>query len=140
MSQPATSTELDTVVSTLMDAWNRHDIEAHTALFHPDADFVNVLGMRARGRTEIEKMHTQVHRTIFRNSVLRSEGHTVRLLSPTIALIHVNWEMTGAEGLPGWEPGAIRHGLMTWVLVAENGRWLITASHNTDIVPIAMPK
>ncbi len=48
MSQPATATELDTVVSTLIDAWNRHDMVAHTALFHPDADFVNVLGMRMR--------------------------------------------------------------------------------------------
>jgi len=47
--------------------------------------------------------------------------------------------MTGAEALPGWEVRAVRHGLMTLVLVEENGQWLITAAHNTDIVPLTMP-
>ena len=84
-------------------------------------------------------MHAHLHRTIFRNSVLRAEQHTVRFLSPTIALVHVNWEMTGAEALPGWEVRAVRHGLMTLVLVEENGQWLITAAHNTDIIPLTMP-
>jgi len=43
---------------------------------------------------------------MFRNTTLRAESHTVRFLSPTIALAHVNWEMTGAQGLPGWDPGS----------------------------------
>jgi uncharacterized protein (TIGR02246 family) len=140
INKTTTATEVDKVVSDVIDTWNRHDMTAHTALFHPDADFVNVLGKRLQGRKEIDEIHHHLHRTIFRNTVLRSEGHTVRFLTPTIALVHVNWEMTGAEGLPGWQPAAVRHGLMTWVLVEENGKWLITAAHNTDTVPIAMPK
>jgi uncharacterized protein (TIGR02246 family) len=127
------------MVSEAIDTWNRHDMTAHVALFHPDADFVNVLGRRMHGRTEIDAIHQRLHRTIFRNSALRSEGHTVRFLTPAIAIVHLNWEMTGAEGLPGWQPAEVRHGLMTWVLVEEDGKWRIVAAHNTDTVPIPMP-
>jgi len=139
---PASSaaTSMDRVVSEAIDTWNRHDMTAHTALFHPDADFVNVLGKRMRGRTEIDAIHQNLHRTIFRNSVLRSEGHTVRFLSPVVAIVHLNWQMTGAEGVQGWQPAATRHGIMTWVLVEQNGSWLIIASHNTDSVPVPMPQ
>ena len=136
---PTATAEIESLLSALITDWNRHDMASHAALFHPAADFVNVVGMHKQGRAEIEEMHTHLHRTIFRDTTLRDESHTVRFLSPTIALAHVNWEMTGAQGLPGWEPGTIRRGVMTLVLTEENDRWLVTAAHNTDVVPVPMP-
>jgi len=76
---------------------------------------------------------------MFRNTTLRAESHTVRFLSPTIALAHVNWEMTEAQGLPGWDHGVVRHGVLTLDLTEEDRRWLVTAAHNTDVVPVSMP-
>ena len=142
MTEPSTSasTLVDAAVSALMDAWNRHDMVAYAAQFHPQADFVNVIGMHWTGRQEIEAAHLHLHHTIFRNSTLQSEGHTVRFLAPEIAIAHVNWQMTGAEGLPGWDVATVRHGVMTLVLVGDAGNWLVTAAHNTDIVPLSMPK
>ena len=32
-----------------------------------------------------------------------------------------------------------RHGVITGVFVERNGRWLISAFQNTDIVPISLP-
>ncbi len=136
----AASALVDAVISALIDSWNRHDMVAYAAQFHPQADFVNVLGMHWHGRQEIETTHVNLHRTIFRNSILQKEAHAVRFLSSTIALAHVNWQMTGAEGMTGWDVAAVRHGVMTLVLVEDDGQWLITAAHNTDIVPLAMPK
>jgi uncharacterized protein (TIGR02246 family) len=136
---PTTTAEIESVLSALITDWNRHDMAAHTALFHPTADFVNVVGMHKHGRQEIEEMHMHLHRTIFGDTTLRDESHTVRFLSPTIALAHVNWDMTGAQALPGWEPGTVRRGVMTLVLTEEDHRWLVTAAHNTDVVPISMP-
>jgi uncharacterized protein (TIGR02246 family) len=136
----ATASGIETVVTAVVGAWNRHDMKAYSALFTEDADFVNVVGMHFRGRPQIEAVHLDLHRTIFRNSNLRAVSTTVRSLNDQVALAHVAWEMTGAEGLPGWNVPELRKGMMSLVLVRTGDRWLITAAQNTDAVPLELPK
>jgi uncharacterized protein (TIGR02246 family) len=131
---------IETVVSAVVDAWNRHDMKAYAAQFTEDADFVNVVGMHFRGRPQIEAVHIDLHRTIFRNSNLRSVNTTVRPVNDQVAMAHVAWEMTGAEGLPGWNVPELRKGMMSLVLVLRGDRWLISAAQNTDVVPLELPK
>jgi len=54
---------IETVVSAVVDAWNRHGMKAYAAQFTEDADFVNVVGMHFRGRPQIEAVHIDLHRT-----------------------------------------------------------------------------
>ena len=138
-SQRPEMAELRSVISALFDTWNSHDMSAFAALFSRHAQFVNVLGMQWHGREEIEARHAEAHRTIFRNSTLRPEGYGVRGLTPTIVLVHLNWQMRGADNLPGREPGQDRYGVMT-LLIERGERWLITAAHNTETVPIPVSK
>jgi hypothetical protein len=49
-------------------AWNSHDMKAFGDLFHDDAAFVNVNGMYAHGRHEIQRSTETVHAGFFRNS------------------------------------------------------------------------
>ena len=141
MASSAEATEnVRAVVSSLAESWNRHDMTAFAAAFSENADFVNVVGMHWRGRQEIEAKHATVHRTIFRNSNLHILDIAVRSLGPDIALAHVWTQLKGAESLPGRNVPETRHALMTCVLVKEADRWLITAAHNTDIVPVAFPE
>jgi len=129
-----------TVLSSLAQSWNRHDMTAFASAFSEDADFVNVIGMHWRGREEIEAKHAITHRTIFRNSNLQILDSTVRFLSPSVAIAHVRTQLKGAESLPGRNAAEIRHALLTCVLVKEHNRWLIAAAHNTEIVPVAFPE
>lgn len=140
MTSTQTAPGIDTVVSAVVEAWNRHDMKAYSAQFTEDADFVNVVGMHFRGRPQIEAVHVDLHRTIFRNSFLRAVSATVRPVNDQVALAHVAWEMTGAEGLPGWNVPELRKGMMSLVLVRTGDRWLITAAQNTDAVPLELPK
>jgi uncharacterized protein (TIGR02246 family) len=112
---------------------------AFAAAFAENADFVNVIGMHWQGRQEIEAKHTVTHRTIFRNSTLQIVDQSVRFLSPSIALAHVSTELKGAESLRERVASETRRSLLTCVLVKEADRWLITAAHNTDIVPVPFP-
>ncbi len=138
-AQPTTDAKAQIAnnVAAFADSWNRHDMQALAALFTEDADFVNVIGMHWHGRSEIEARHVDVHRTIFRNSTLHTLDHSLRLLSPGVVLAHINWEMAGHENPPGatFAPG-VRHGVITGVFVEQEGRWLIAAFHNTEVVPI----
>jgi uncharacterized protein (TIGR02246 family) len=140
MTSTPTATGVDTVVSAVVEAWNRHDMKALAAQFTEDADFVNVVGMHFRGRPQIEAVHIDLHRTIFKNSFLRAVNTTVRPLNDQATMAHVAWEMTGAEGLPGWNVPELRKGMMSLVLVRAGDRWLIAAAQNTDIVPLDLPK
>jgi len=65
---------------------------------------------------------------------------TVRPVNDQVAMAHVAWEMTGAEGLPGWNVPELRKGMMSLVLVLRGDRWLISAAQNTDVVPLELPK
>jgi hypothetical protein len=62
------------VLTGFVEAWNRHDAKAFSMLFAEDADFTNVRGMSAHGRTEVEKMHAPRFATNFKDS------HQTRLL------------------------------------------------------------
>ena len=33
----------------------------------------------------------------------------------------------------------LKDGVMTLVLIEEDEHWLVTAAHNTDVVPVSMP-
>jgi uncharacterized protein (TIGR02246 family) len=140
MTSTQTAPGIDTVVSAVVEAWNRHDMQAYSAQFTEDADFVNVVGMHFRGRPRIEAVHVDLHRTIFKNSMIRAVSATVRPVNDQVALAHVAWEMTGAEGLPGWNVPQVRKGMLSLVLLRTGDRWLITAAQNTDSVPLELPK
>ena len=130
--------KIEAVLAAIPETWNRHDMAAYASHFTEDADFVNILGMHWRGRVAIEAQHVDIHKTVFRNSQLRTLGHTIRFLTPEVAIAHLNWQMTGHETGPvkGWQPAAVRTGVLTAVLIPEGDVWRITAMHNTDSVPV----
>ena len=128
--------QVEAVIKVLVEAWNTHDSALYSAQFAEDADFVNVLGMHWHGRSEIEAHHTELHRTIFRNSNLRLLDHSIRPLGPRTMLALVKWEMKGHEAPPAIQFAAIRKGILSAVFLETDGRWLITALQNTEIVPV----
>jgi uncharacterized protein (TIGR02246 family) len=136
-----TNNRIGGLIDSMRQSWNRHDIKTYAALFEDNADFVNVVGMHWRGRAEIEATHIRLHETIFRNTSLSEVKHAVRFLTPEIALVHATWQMLGAEGLENWQVPEVRHAQMSLILRAnpnaEHG-WLITALHNTEVLPVSM--
>ncbi len=115
------------------DAWNRHDAAAYAALFTEDGDCVNVLGWWWKGRAQIESKLKAAFAFVFHESQLTVTDTSVRFLSPTIAIAHVSWTMTGAKTPPGMpEP---RQGIQSQVLQKTSGHWLIQTFQNTNGLP-----
>ncbi|MGB7738331.1 MAG: SgcJ/EcaC family oxidoreductase [Steroidobacteraceae bacterium] len=114
--------------------WNAHDMERLQDLYAEDADFVNVIGMRWTGASEIARMHVLLHESRMRQTTLVSEGMTVRVLAPSVAVVHDTWVLTGDPGAPGWKVGEQRRGILVHVLKLDGaGKWHIAVSQNTDI-------
>jgi uncharacterized protein (TIGR02246 family) len=115
------------------EAWNRHGATAYAALFTEDGDCVNVVGWWWKGRAQIESKLKAAFAFVFHESQLTITDTSVRFLSPTIAVAHVSWTMTGAKTPPGIpEP---KQGIETQVLQKKSGHWLIQAFQNTNGVP-----
>ncbi len=124
---------IEAVAQAFDTAWNRHDMTALAALFAPDADFVNVIGMWWKNRAEIEAAHLHSHATFLRDSVLCGKIEKVKFLSPDIAAAHVLWELSG-QIEPEGSVGQPRHGILLFVMARDNGCWLIQDAQNTDVV------
>lgn len=123
---------IDAVMDHFVDAWNKHDAKAFAAAFAEDADFTNVIGIGASGRSKIEEFHAPVFATIFKNS---HQGHTdirIRFIRPDVAAVDVRWNMTGATDAQG-NPRPRREGLLNFIMTRNAGEWQITVMHNLDL-------
>jgi uncharacterized protein (TIGR02246 family) len=133
LAAPQDEDEIKQVESRWQDAWNRHDMDALAALFTKDADFVQVNGRRWVGTEEIRKNHAAVHAMMFKDSVWKNSDTDIRFLSPSIAIVHTTWTLSGDRN-PDGSPRQPRDGIFTQLLQKLDGKWLIAASHNTNIV------
>jgi uncharacterized protein (TIGR02246 family) len=131
--QPKDEAAIHQVQERQAETWNRHDAAGYARLFADDGEAVNVVGWWWKGRAEIERKLTAAFAFVFRESTLTITDTQVRFLSPSIALAHVRWTMTGARTPPGMpEP---RQGLEIQVLQKQAGKWLIASFQNTLSVP-----
>jgi uncharacterized protein (TIGR02246 family) len=113
-------------------AWNRHDIKALGALLTEDVDFITVAGQWLRDRAEFETFHADLHKMVFKDSVLAIKDTQVRFLKSDVAVVHVRWSMRGDRNSDG-TPREPREGMFTQVMIKQNGQWRITAAQNTNI-------
>ncbi len=127
----ADETAIRANVKQLETGWNAHDGKAFAAPFADDADYVIVNGMYAKGRNEIEKGHTGIFTTIYKDSRNAATIKSVRFLRKDVAVVHVEWNLEFSAG------GETRkgHALNTMLMTKDNGKWSIAAFQNTPIQP-----
>jgi len=138
--QPADEKAIRGVIDSFMDAWNHHDAKAWTAVFTDDADFTNVVGVSASGRSEIEQFHANVFATIFKDSLQKYTGIKIRFVRPDVAAVDVHWEMTGSTS-PAGDPIPLRQGLLNFTMTKSHDKWQIVVMHNMNLpLPAPNPK
>lgn len=131
------------VVATFGDTFSKLDARAFSMVFHEDADFTNVWGIRAHGRKMVEEFHRPLFEgdglkgpPSFKRATLKMLDLKIRLIRPDVASVDVNWSMTGAI-LNGKDMG-LRKGLLMLIITQENGAWGISVMHNMDF-PVVPP-
>jgi uncharacterized protein (TIGR02246 family) len=128
-SASADESAIRQIVQQVQDGWNAHDGKAFAAPFATDADYVVVNGQKIKGREAIEKGHTAIFTTIYKDSHNVGTVKGVRFLRPDVAVAHVEWNLEftmGGETRKG-------HAINTLVMTKDGGKWSIAAFHNTPI-------
>jgi uncharacterized protein (TIGR02246 family) len=78
IGQMPDSAGIHQVLVDFVSAWNNHDANAFSMVFAEDADFTNIRGMGAHGRTNIDSFHAPVFRTLFKNSHQKITNSKIR--------------------------------------------------------------
>src|SRR5687768_6040162 len=88
---------IEAIAASFQDTWNRHDMEGLASLVAEDVDFVTVVGARGweKGRKEFKDGHAEVHKTMFKDSVMTVRETHIKFIRPDIAIAHVLWETKG---------------------------------------------
>jgi uncharacterized protein (TIGR02246 family) len=128
-TNPQQDPEVRQVILNYADAWNRHDIPAFAALFTPAANYVNVSGTWWKGRDEIRAGVSKIPTADFLNSSLTLDIQQLRFLSETVAVAH------GVLQIHNVPPEAQGKRSFSFVLVKQNGAWLIDDFQNTLVGP-----
>jgi uncharacterized protein (TIGR02246 family) len=113
-------------------AWNTHDMQAFTGLFHPDATFVNRFAAYWRGVDAIVAGHRRIHETIYSDLTLKIDAPDVDVVSADTAILHFWTRLTTGAAHP-----AGRHQvdtLMLAVVTRRDGDWRIQAAENVTLV------
>ena len=117
------------IVQQVQDAWNAHDGKAFAAPFAANADYVVVNGLYIKGRDAIERGHTQIFSTIYKDSKNAATVKGVRFLRPDVAVAHVEWDLEWRAG----EEARKDRAMNTMVMTKDSGKWSIAAFHNTPV-------
>jgi uncharacterized protein (TIGR02246 family) len=126
-------------VLAVEESWNRHDMEAFARLLSEDVEWVNPVGMWWRGQAAVKRAHQAYHASIFQETSRQCEAIAIQRLTSDLAIV------TGTYRMGDWtrpDTGqVVSNGKdrVTYVLVKQQGCWLIVRGHVTDIDPQAAP-
>ncbi len=122
--------EISAILNELGDAWQRGDGTQFAAAFAEDADFINILGMHAKGRSEIAAWHDQLFKGIYAESAAVFSLKAARRLTDDVTHMVVDTVLDVPAGPRAGRIETVADG----VLVRKGGRWEIAAFHNTRVV------
>ena len=60
------SVQIRAALKGMDDTWNRHDMKAFVSFMADDVEWVNVVGMWWKGKTQVYQAHDAFHKTIFK--------------------------------------------------------------------------
>ncbi len=118
----------------MTDGFNKHDAEAATRMYKPDADFVSVRGEVGIGKDAAEKGLRRIFETRAKAAMLKTEDVKIRFIRPDVALVHV----TNDEVALYRPMDRLCHHiekLSLRVFVKDDGVWWVASFHNTMLGP-----
>jgi uncharacterized protein (TIGR02246 family) len=130
------------VLATCEETWNKHDMKAWGKLFTDDVDYVNRAGGLWKGNRANVEAHEAIHEAMKKQNqkmTWTAAVEKISFLSPDIALVHATSNWPGFTFPSGEEAKEFR-GIMTLVMVKQDGNWLIRALHNTLVNATSTPK
>lgn len=131
--EPTDQTAIEKIIQEQAYSWNLRQCHGFGDGYAQDAEFVNIFGMKFKGREEIEKRHIVILQSFLRDSQFHVLNTTLREVQPGVVIASVQWKVEGfrTPQMDSSQPGVIREGIFTHVFAQSDGKWEIVSSQNT---------
>lgn len=126
----ADSAAIKQCVAAWEDAWNRHDAHATAMAYVEDGEFSSTTGVPSHGWKDLEAHYNEIFTTFLKDAHRTDTVRSIRFLTPEIASVDIDWQMSGARTRDG-KDAPNRKGLLTWIVTKHNGQWMITIYHES---------
>jgi uncharacterized protein (TIGR02246 family) len=136
-ANPAGESGVKQALADYIDGFNHHDASAVAVEFAEDAERTTVRGDVTHGRGAIEKSYAGLFGGTLKNAHRAATLKSVRFLTPEIALVDANYELTGRTTNAGAEQAPAK-GLLSLVFTKHGDKWLITDFHEQEIAGAGM--
>ena len=120
------------VMTDFQTIWIAHDMKALAELCTEDADFVVISDKHVHGRANIYEYHDALHQSTLTDRTNQNHIEDIRFIRPDVAIMHVRFE--GESSLPEGDKRGDTTARATVVVEKEQGKWLISAFHNTLVL------
>jgi uncharacterized protein (TIGR02246 family) len=120
-------------VDAMIYSWNNHSYDDLKNYTTEKTDWVNVVGMWWKGRKESQYAHQVYHNTMFKETVCEKKSVNIRFITKDVAITHLFWHFSAFTD-PAGKKWDANDGLATLVYVKQNGKWLMEAGENVNIV------
>lgn len=135
-SDVANDAAIRTLYAEFTKAWNDHDAKKMASFWALDGDTVEPDGMIAKGRAEVEKHFADEQAAAMKDSTLKLTVDAVWFVTADVALVDGTYVVLNAQD-PNGQPLPPRKGLVTSVVIREDGTWHVVASRS--MIPIPLP-
>ena len=123
-------------IKTLIDgftaAFNNHDARALSMWFTEDADFINVQQAVSHSRKGIEDHFVPLFSGRLKSAHRTYMLKNIRSVALDVASVTMDYTITDTMGANG-EALPPRKGLYDWIVVKQNGKWLISILHESEL-------
>ena len=116
------------VVANYSAAFNRRDAHAEAMCFTADADMMDPSGVGGHGTKEIEHFYATIFAGRDKAAHRVDTVKKIKFLSPDVAAVENAWTVTNGQAADGSTVPPFS-GLHAWVMVKQNGHWLIAVFH-----------
>ena len=131
MMNEADTEALRNVVTAYDTGFNNHDAHSIATLFADEGDFTNMRGSSKHGRKDIEQNYGNLLNGALKTAHRTDTIKNVKVITPDVAEIDADWEMTGTKAADGSD-NPPRKGGLDWVVQKLNGKWMIVVFHESE--------
>jgi len=133
MNKASDEREIRGLIEAFAEGWNGQDGLACARPFAEDADFINIMGLKARGREVIGRGHEEILATVFRGTKLNYAIESIRFVRPDVAVGDATLRLHYADGAPF----PMRASSAGFVAGKQRGQWSIVVFRN--MIPFERP-
>ncbi len=130
---------IEALLETEQSAWNSNDSATYASVFTENADFINIRGQVFTGRAAIEGVHSTIFAGPFKGSTIAITIRMFKLLSPGVALVDTDQQVTHFAFLPPGvvptSPGTLLTHFKYIAAEQPDGSWKLPAGQNTAALP-----